>query len=184
MMLDNPETIRYVNGTLYVAGRGHIWTQDSVYDVSWGKTTVMTFDVKLHHFGGRPPFEASSELLMTFAMSDKGSGWDGTEDFHLRIGCDREERGFYTHLKTFDDHFIKKSTYIFTPGQWHQIRVELTAETVVVYSDETEIISAVISKVIFADEGHIGFLGFRHYPWEIRNLNIEIEEESRTTETS
>ncbi len=176
MILDNTETIRYLNGTLYITGGGRIWTRDMAYDVSGGKTTVITFDAQLHYFGGREPFNASSELMLTFFTSYGTGGWAGQEDFHLRIGCDMREHGFYTLLRTADNKLIGETAYLLLPGRWHRLRIELTEDTFTLHSNGSQILGVSISEHLHVPKGRIGFLGYRPHPWEIRNLDIEIQE--------
>lgn len=158
------------DGNLAIKGKGKLWTQNAVYDLTKQDKVIVEAEVNLHTWYKEKDDKTYGSLFILGFSEDLQS-----DILYFTIGC-RTDGKIRTGVSLGKKNaFFAKSRYILPADSWEPVRVELTKTELVASASGVELIRADLSKRQFAQKGSVGLISYLGIPLEVRNFKVTIE---------
>jgi hypothetical protein len=155
------------DGDLAIKGKGKLWTQNAVYDLTKQDKVIVEAEVNLHTwYKAKDDKTYGSLFILGFSENLQ------SDILYFTIGCRTDSRIHTGVSLGSKDAFFAKSRYILPADSWEPIRVELTKTELVAYASGVELIRADLSKRQFAQKGSVGLISYLGIPLEVRNFKV------------
>ncbi|MCV6637192.1 hypothetical protein [Candidatus Albibeggiatoa sp. nov. NOAA] len=155
------------DGDLAIKGKGKLWTQKAVYDLTKQDKVIVEAEVNLHTWYKEKANKTYGSLFILGFSEDLQS-----DILYFTIGC-RADGKVKTGVSLGKKNaFFAKSRYILPADSWEKVKVELTKNELVASASGVELIRADLTDRKFAQTGSIGFISYLGIPLEVRNFKI------------
>lgn len=173
LVAEHPSTFRLRAGTLHVSGYGNLWTLEPSYDVTApGATCRVELEARLQLRTREDGSHEGAEAMVGFSANREGWNSGRSDALSFRIGCDPDD-GFHDVVRSeMYAHFHALGNHDVVPGEWFRLTVTLGQDELVASVDGEEVLRKDLHALDFPRRGHVGLLGYRAVPWEVRALEI------------